>query len=931
MDFSSISDLSIEPATTGGLSLQQKQRLTFLLDQYLIALESGAPPSIDDLAIEDPDLVAPLRSYITGLEDLHHIAAGFVPQGQVDNAEASETSEKILGDFRLLEEIGRGGMGVVYRAQQISLGRIVAIKLLPFASVLDARQIARFNNEAQAAAQLHHPNIVPVYTVGSVRGVHYYAMQFIDGQSFDEVIANQNERGSLPEINDVVAVGIQIADALHVAHQFGVIHRDIKPSNVMLDRDGKVWVTDFGLARCQSDATLTKTGDIVGTMRYMSPEQARGESAIVDGRTDVYSLGATLYEMLCLQPAFDGGDAPAILRHVDERNAPLLRTVRPDVPRDLETVIAKAMAKTRDGRYDTAADFAVDLRHVLAGEPTIARPPTLVDRLSQWAVRHRRIVTLTLAVIVVALIGLSVSNALISAAKRESDMNAMRAANSDRLSRAAVDRLGAQMAELLADVPGADSVRRQLLQETLAYYEDFANQASDDPGLMHDLAITYGKIGSIQSEVGSMDEAVASLERSRQLFERRLAADPSDRTRQHELATGENNLALALEQAGRYEAAMSRYLSAIEREEKLIADDPSDIDATLSLSLSLNNLGLLLGKAKQFEQAESVYRRSIELAESIDEESRTPTLEHQLASAYQNLSGLLMKSDPSRAVHYAQTALQNQMKDLSADPSNPKTASRVALTLNSLGAAQSEAGDMDASIDSYQQAISLQSQLLDRWPDQLSYQRDIAVTQNNYGMALVNRKRFDEARDAFKQSLAFQISLADLFTSDADLQSTLGGVYNNLGFVQEQLGEAENAMGSYRSAVIHQSLAHNAAPEVPQYREFLSKHYFNHAKLLSQAGRVSEAIDKAMQRRALWEGNGERLAGVVDELLAIAERIPAGGSSDASHADMRADCLESAKETLQMAIDAGFDPPEELLDRPVYESLRSPFRLDRKK
>ncbi len=928
MDFSSISDLSLEPAMTRGLSLQQKQRLTVLLDRYLIALEEGAPPSIEDLADDDPELVEPLRSYVSGLEDLHHIAAGFVPQSDSDEAEREETPEKVLGDFRLLEEIGRGGMGVVYRAKQISLDRTVAIKLLPFAAVLDSRQIARFNNEAQAAAQLHHPNIVPVYTVGAVRGVHYYAMQFIDGQSFDEVITDQSNNGMLPAINDVVRIGIQIADALHAAHEFGVIHRDIKPSNVMVDRGGKVWVTDFGLARCQTDATLTKTGDIVGTMRYMSPEQARGESAIVDGRTDVYSLGATLYEMLCLQPAFDGGDAPAVLRHIDERNPPPLRMIRPDVPQDLETVIAKAMAKTRDGRYDTAADLAIDLRHVLAGEPTIARPPTLVDRLSHWAVRHRGIVTVSLVLVVLALVGLSVSTALISTAKQESDMNAARAADSDRLSRAAVDRLGAQMAELLADVPGADAVRRQLLQETLSYYEDFAARADDDPGLMHDLAITYGKIGSIQSEVGATDEAVASLEKSLGLFAARSTAEPSNRERQQELATGENNLALALEQAGRYETAMKRYLSAIERQERLLNDEPSDVDAKAGLSLSLSNLGLLLSKTKQFEQAETSYRRSIELVESIAEESRTPSLERQLASTYQNLSGLLTKSDPTRAVQYARTALQNQMDELKAEPGNPKTANRVALTLNSLGAAQSEAGDVESSLDSYRQAIDIQTQLLERWPDQLTYQRDIAVTQNNYGLALAGQKRYDEASLAFENALTFQIPLAELFVGDVDLQSTLGGVYNNLGFVQERLGETEKAIEAYRLAVKHQSRAHRAAPEVPQYREFLSKHYFNHATLLTESGRISDAVEAARKRRDLWEGDGVRLAGVAEEFLRIAENAHRAGDPHDERSLSKSDCVDCAVETMRMAIEAGFDPPDGLLNRPEYRSLQIPIRLD---
>jgi serine/threonine protein kinase len=259
-----------------------------------------------------------------------------------------------LGDFRILREVGRGGMGVVYEAVQISLGRPVALKVLPFAAALDARQLQRFKNEAQAAAQLHHTNIVPVYAVGCERGVHFYAMQLIDGQTLAAVIADLRQRAhegeapadpqqtlayvpgpcpaaaagqadtplaqalsterptrSLAFFRTAARLGGQAAQALEHAHQMGIIHRDVKPGNLMIDGRGNLWVTDFGLAHIQSDSKLTMTGDLLGTLRYMSPEQALGQRVVVDHRTDVYSLGATLYELLTLKPAFDGRDRQA--------------------------------------------------------------------------------------------------------------------------------------------------------------------------------------------------------------------------------------------------------------------------------------------------------------------------------------------------------------------------------------------------------------------------------------------------------------------------------------------------------------------------------------------------------------------------------------------------------------------------------------------
>src|SRR5205807_464467 len=250
--------------------------------------------------------------------------------------------------FRLLREVGRGGMGVVYEAEQISLRRRVALKVLPFAATLDPKRLQRFRNEARAAACLHHPNIVPVHGVGCVRGVHYYAMQFIEGQSLARVIEELREhwgsaklahpapdrhstaskpwsiraqasrstaplgafssRHSIREpahFSAVAQIGIQAAEALEHAHQLGIVHRDIKPANLLLDGRGDLWITDFGLARLQDDHGLTMTGDVLGTLRYMSPEQAAG-SKDLDHRTDVYSLGATLYELLALRPAVAG-------------------------------------------------------------------------------------------------------------------------------------------------------------------------------------------------------------------------------------------------------------------------------------------------------------------------------------------------------------------------------------------------------------------------------------------------------------------------------------------------------------------------------------------------------------------------------------------------------------------------------------------------
>jgi serine/threonine protein kinase/WD40 repeat protein len=431
-----------DPAPEGQRAAPDDPRVVAAVEEYLAALEAGrALPRAQFLAGYPRDVAAALAQCIDGLELVRAAGADLQPPPAPEPPPA-------LGDFRIVREVGRGGMGVVYEAEQISLCRRVALKVLSLAGGLDARQLQRFRAEAQAAAGLHHTNIAPVYAVGCERGVHYYAMQFIDGPSLAQVIAARRQQAGLPpsghgrhspttalpavEVPDesgtvyrplaaleatlaaaptrrssptgtertvggefwrtAARLGIEAAEALDHAHQQGVVHRDIKPANLLLDADGHLWVVDFGLARLQGDSGLTLTGDVVGTLRYMSPEQAVGGRAVIDHRADVYALGATLYELLTLTPAFPGDDRQDLLRRVTEEEPPAPRRLEPSIPPDLEVIVLKAMAKEPSERYATARDLADDLRRLLEDRPIVARRPSVAQRARRWARRHRSLV-----------------------------------------------------------------------------------------------------------------------------------------------------------------------------------------------------------------------------------------------------------------------------------------------------------------------------------------------------------------------------------------------------------------------------------------------------------------------------------------------------------------------------------------------------------
>jgi hypothetical protein len=322
-------------------------------------------------------------------------------------------------------------MGVVYEARQSSLNRRVAVKVLPAAFAADRARLQRFTVEAQAAATVAHPNIVTVYAIGEDRGIHYYAMQLVDGISLDLLAASASS-AALPESEsaagplvalsrtdrrayhrEVARVGSQVARALDHAHQCGVVHRDVKPANLLLDREGHVWVTDFGLAQLAEAPAVTRTGGTVGTLRYMSPEQAAGDRRRLDHRTDVYSLAATIYELATGRPAFPA-EEPAVLLQQIRQDDPVAPSVDESAfPIDLETILLKAMQKDPRDRYATAGEFADDLDRFLAGQPVVARRASLWDRAKRWVARHPAPVAAALASLLVAVIASGIATAIV--------------------------------------------------------------------------------------------------------------------------------------------------------------------------------------------------------------------------------------------------------------------------------------------------------------------------------------------------------------------------------------------------------------------------------------------------------------------------------------------------------------------------------------
>jgi WD40 repeat protein len=490
-------------------SSDRRNPVEVLAEEFLDRKRRGERPTLRDYLERYPDLAEEIRDLFPALlmmEDLGEDSGGTTGSlaSQSDGAGINTARLQRLGDYRILREIGRGGMGVVYEAEQESLGRRVALKVLSAAALIDPQQVRRFEREARAAAQLHHTNIVPVFGVGQQDGHHYYVMQFIAGLGLDLVLedlrrlrqakerssqaaapapeahdrsgpsqgpaawlrfeitaaevarslvtgrfarhgpaqggatatepfeagaattpppitpaADSSSLGSpgpseLPALSDsdrrfyrsVAYIGVQVAEALEYANRQGVLHRDVKPSNLLLDNRGNVWVADFSLAKIAGADDLTHTGDILGTLRYMAPERFAGRC---DARSDVYSLGLTLYELVALRPAYQAADRHTLIERVLHEEPPRLKKLAPTVPRDLETIIAKATTRDPAARYATAGALAEDLRRFEEDRPIRARRVSAAERTWRWCRRNKAVALLLGAVALALVLGTSVS------------------------------------------------------------------------------------------------------------------------------------------------------------------------------------------------------------------------------------------------------------------------------------------------------------------------------------------------------------------------------------------------------------------------------------------------------------------------------------------------------------------------------------------
>jgi serine/threonine protein kinase len=386
----------MNPDTPSSSDARRERRLDEIATAYLKAVEAGEHPDPKEWLARYPDLADDLSAFFAGQRQVAALA-GTDTIGLERSAESTLGTVRYIGDYELLEEIARGGMGVVYKARQISLKRLVALKMILAGEYAGAQELARFRKEGEAVASLQDPHIVQIYEVGEHEGHPYFSLEFCAGGSLARKLD-----GTPLQAQQAVEMVETLARAIHVAHQAGIVHRDLKPANVLLTADGTLKITDFGLAKKLDDSTgQTVSGAIMGTPSYMAPEQASGKGKAVGPAADVYALGAILYELLTGRPPFRAATALETLSQVVNDDPVSPSQFQSKTPRDLVTICLKCLEKEPAKRYASALTLAEDLRRFSAGEPILARRTRLPEKLVKWVRRNRIVAALLTALLVV--------------------------------------------------------------------------------------------------------------------------------------------------------------------------------------------------------------------------------------------------------------------------------------------------------------------------------------------------------------------------------------------------------------------------------------------------------------------------------------------------------------------------------------------------
>jgi serine/threonine-protein kinase len=926
------------------------------------AVSKPGAATIDDRPDEPSIAVGPAGGHTTDFninDDQHSRAASVDPNpATIDPAAVPAPSTATVGNYDILGELGRGGMGVVYKARHRRLHRLVALKMILAGGRARAIDLERFQSEAEAIALVHHRSIVQIYEIGEHDGQPFIALEFVTGGSLDE-----RTTGKIQTPRDAALLVKQLADALEVAHSNGIIHRDLKPANVLLAGDPGApldqcvpKITDFGLARrFDGDSSQTSEGSVLGTPSYMSPEQAQGKQRALGPPTDIYALGAILYDLLTGEPPFRGPTILDTLRLVVETEPRPPIHLQPSLPRDLQIICMKCLEKEPARRYNTAGELAEDLRRFLDGEPILARPVPVWERAWKWC-RRRPSLTALIGVIVLSLLLFGIGGFAVAvaqarlrkdaenereakeierqraednfrkaeAARAAEERERRRAEGNFAEARDAVNQLTDIGQRRLAHEPHMELVRRDILDTALHFHRHFLEINGDKPALRYQTGLAHLRIGEIQDSFGERAAAEKEYRAAADQFAALLAEEPGKRDYRDGLAIARGNLGLLYQAANRPEA--DAVLDEVVRmREELMRDHPQDRDLRHALAYVRNNRGILRQMRQDVPGAEEDFNRALELETALTtefphvggakpregtpqgEELTRMTFQQELARAHLNLGGLWTGRQTAKAdACYAQAArllggLSGRYPDL------PQLRQELARTYLNRGALRHVAKQGNEANADYQEASRILARLAGEFRSVPDYRQLLADTYANHAKLLADAKLPAEAEKLWHLAVPQLKTLADEFPAERGYRQKLGRSYNDLGIalgVQNKLSKSEQAFRD--GLAVLEPLAQKAPEDAAVWHD-LAYCSANLSALLVAAGRHDDAevvvkrVLDSQQARAKTQPADRRGQEDLAESLNTFAGLLAGRKQDAEAAIALEECAAAWARTATLA------------------------------
>ena len=776
-----------------------------------------------------------------------------------------------IPNYRVDAMIGRGGMGVVYKAFDEALKRPVAIKMVLQGEFADAKELQRFRTEAQAIAQLRHPNIVQIYSIGELSGRPFFALEYLPGGTLAERI-----QGHVQDPRSTATLLCQLARAIQHAHEQGIVHRDLKPNNILFDSDNNPHITDFGLAKLLQEQSqlhdskvnsLTQTGTVVGTPQYMAPEQASGGSAPVSPAVDIYALGVILYEMLTGRRPFDAVHPIDVFIRVRTEDPVALSVLQPSIPKDLETICLKCLAKLPQQRYVSASALADDLERFLRHEPILASPVSRFEKAIKWMRRHPSwtlaglIFLLSLASItmLVWIYTDKLEQALLDLIKARKDEQQERQRAEHNLSRAIQTieefllRIGA---ERLEDVPYMDEIRRDILRDALNRFKELFADESSRPQLKQQIAKYLVVMGVLEERLGQYKEAEHHLEEAWSLHEELLKQDPNNETWQDSLDTALHNLARTKRAIGNYSASQNVVTRLQQLRENRLIHFPDRLDLRIDMAALLNDhlypLHMEQGRDKEaIAVLKQGYQQVTLIQTDHPNEFKVRRLAVMLSS---NLAKDLKEGDPL-CLYYCTQALAQLNKLTSKQARLPESLYQRAVVEKRFGELQANLGfKEDKVLPHFVTATQIADLLVRDYPAVLRYKQTLALCLDRQAEYLYrfHPESILECLQLRERAEQLLLSTLEIPENNTHLtQHFLAGIYHNhssLLYLRKEYGAAVDLL---QKSIHHQKVALQSSPNHSEYLLHQNNHFHLLALVYMHSGQFKECVHSIEALRQL--------------------------------------------------------------------------------